>query len=82
MAEVDSDKDDDRFVTWSLAKNADRAAWSTNPRLTDACRCWSVGLSCATLGVSQSFSTLGRNDWVRSSVSATSQGDRRRAGSA
>ena len=52
----------------SPAKKAARAAASLKPKISEAWNRWSVGLSWATFGVSQSFSFQGMNTWVRSSV--------------
>src|SRR5436190_4175943 len=69
MADVSGATVFDRLLISRPWKKAARSCASVKPKLSEAWNRWSAGLSCATFGVSQSFSYQGRKLWVRSSLS-------------
>src|SRR6266545_4799169 len=69
MAEVSGASVFDRLSISRPWKKPARSCASVKPKISDAWKRWSAGLSCATFGVFQSFSFQGRKVWVRSSLS-------------
>src|SRR5437667_8378478 len=69
MAEVSGANVLDRLSISRPWKKPARSCASVKPKISDAWNRWSAGLSCATFGVSQSFSFQGKKVWVRSSLS-------------